>query len=115
MAQVMGQPERCQHAVHLINELVHTAQVHTQPSYTRHVTAFIFHSLVCIEQRAHEEELCVMFALFRSEMVLEVSWGREVVAEVVGIGAWAHLEVYRRSPTQYLLINVDLLSGKVRT
>ncbi|XP_057218469.1 far upstream element-binding protein 3 [Triplophysa rosa] len=26
MAQVMGQPERCQHAVHLINELVHTAQ-----------------------------------------------------------------------------------------
>ncbi|KAG5834682.1 hypothetical protein ANANG_G00264170 [Anguilla anguilla] len=26
IAQVMGQPERCQHAVHLINELVHTAQ-----------------------------------------------------------------------------------------
>uniref|UniRef100_A0A3B3RKF0 Far upstream element (FUSE) binding protein 3 n=1 Tax=Paramormyrops kingsleyae TaxID=1676925 RepID=A0A3B3RKF0_9TELE len=26
VAQVMGQPERCQHAVHLINELVHTAQ-----------------------------------------------------------------------------------------
>lgn len=23
----MGQPDRCQHAVHLINELVHTAQV----------------------------------------------------------------------------------------
>lgn len=27
IAQVMGQPDRCQHAVHLINELVHTAQV----------------------------------------------------------------------------------------
>ncbi len=27
IAQVMGQPERCQHAVHLINELVNTAQV----------------------------------------------------------------------------------------
>uniref|UniRef100_A0AAR2J186 K Homology domain-containing protein n=1 Tax=Pygocentrus nattereri TaxID=42514 RepID=A0AAR2J186_PYGNA len=26
IAQVMGQPDRCQHAVHLINELVHTAQ-----------------------------------------------------------------------------------------
>ncbi|XP_028664377.2 far upstream element-binding protein 3 isoform X1 [Erpetoichthys calabaricus] len=26
IAQVMGQPERCQHAVHLINDLVHTAQ-----------------------------------------------------------------------------------------
>ncbi|KAM9441219.1 far upstream element-binding protein 3 isoform 1-T1 [Clarias gariepinus] len=26
VAQVMGQPDRCQHAVHLINELVHTAQ-----------------------------------------------------------------------------------------
>ncbi|XP_062844815.1 far upstream element-binding protein 3 [Trichomycterus rosablanca] len=26
IAQVMGQPERCQHAVHLINELVQTAQ-----------------------------------------------------------------------------------------
>lgn len=24
---VMGQPERCQHAVHLINELIQTAQV----------------------------------------------------------------------------------------
>lgn len=27
IAQVMGQPDRCQHAVHLINDLVHTAQV----------------------------------------------------------------------------------------
>ncbi|XP_073695715.1 far upstream element-binding protein 3 isoform X1 [Garra rufa] len=26
IAQVMGQPDRCQHAVHLINDLVHTAQ-----------------------------------------------------------------------------------------
>ncbi|XP_054629744.1 far upstream element-binding protein 3-like isoform X2 [Dunckerocampus dactyliophorus] len=26
VAMVMGQPERCQHAVHLINELIHTAQ-----------------------------------------------------------------------------------------
>ncbi|MFT7813714.1 far upstream element-binding protein 3-like [Arapaima gigas] len=26
IAQVIGQPDRCQHAVHLINELVHTAQ-----------------------------------------------------------------------------------------
>ncbi|KAM6954529.1 far upstream element-binding protein 3-like [Aplochiton taeniatus] len=26
VAQVLGQPERCQHAVHLINELIHTAQ-----------------------------------------------------------------------------------------
>ncbi|XP_048845298.1 far upstream element-binding protein 3-like isoform X1 [Brienomyrus brachyistius] len=26
VAQVMGHPERCQHALHLINELVHTAQ-----------------------------------------------------------------------------------------
>lgn len=24
---VMGQPERCQHALHLINELIQTAQV----------------------------------------------------------------------------------------
>ncbi|KAJ8346790.1 hypothetical protein SKAU_G00281910 [Synaphobranchus kaupii] len=32
IAQVMGQPERCQHAVHLINELVHTAQpISAQP------------------------------------------------------------------------------------
>ncbi|KAJ8286826.1 hypothetical protein GJAV_G00043740 [Gymnothorax javanicus] len=31
IAQVMGQPERCQHAVHLINELVHTAQPSSQP------------------------------------------------------------------------------------
>nr|XP_061836000.1 far upstream element-binding protein 3-like isoform X2 [Nerophis lumbriciformis] len=27
VAMVMGQPDRCQHAVHLINELIHTAQV----------------------------------------------------------------------------------------
>lgn len=27
VAQVMGQPEHCHHAVHLINELVQTAQV----------------------------------------------------------------------------------------
>lgn len=27
VAQVMGQPDHCQHAVHLINELVQTAQV----------------------------------------------------------------------------------------
>ncbi|KTF84931.1 hypothetical protein cypCar_00047087 [Cyprinus carpio] len=26
IAQVMGQPDRCQHAVHLINDLVQTAQ-----------------------------------------------------------------------------------------
>nr|XP_023672759.1 far upstream element-binding protein 3-like [Paramormyrops kingsleyae] len=31
VAQVMGHPERCQHALHLINELVHTAQV--RPAY----------------------------------------------------------------------------------
>lgn len=27
VAQVMGQPDHCHHAVHLINELVQTAQV----------------------------------------------------------------------------------------
>ncbi|XP_010876103.1 far upstream element-binding protein 3 isoform X3 [Esox lucius] len=32
IAQVMGQPDRCQHAVHLINELVHTAQVQQSPA-----------------------------------------------------------------------------------
>ncbi|XP_058861243.1 far upstream element-binding protein 3-like isoform X4 [Acipenser ruthenus] len=31
IAQVMGQPDRCQHAVHLINELVHTAQAGLEP------------------------------------------------------------------------------------
>lgn len=32
IAQVMGQPDRCQHAVHLINDLVHTAQVRLDQS-----------------------------------------------------------------------------------
>lgn len=32
IAQVMGQPDRCQHAVHLINDLVQTAQVHLDQS-----------------------------------------------------------------------------------
>lgn len=27
VAMVMGQPDRCQHAVHLINDLIQTAQV----------------------------------------------------------------------------------------
>ncbi|XP_062409492.1 far upstream element-binding protein 3 isoform X2 [Sardina pilchardus] len=34
IAQVMGQPDRCQHAVHLINELVHTAQRSPFPPQT---------------------------------------------------------------------------------
>uniref|UniRef100_A0A6Q2WU85 K Homology domain-containing protein n=1 Tax=Esox lucius TaxID=8010 RepID=A0A6Q2WU85_ESOLU len=33
IAQVMGQPDRCQHAVHLINELVHTAQVQERDGF----------------------------------------------------------------------------------
>lgn len=31
VAQVMGQPDHCHHAVHLINELVQTAQVCASP------------------------------------------------------------------------------------
>lgn len=30
IAQVMGPPDRCQHAAHMINELIHTAQVRKQ-------------------------------------------------------------------------------------
>ncbi|XP_062339969.1 far upstream element-binding protein 3 isoform X2 [Osmerus eperlanus] len=37
VAQVMGQPDRCQHAVHLINELVHTAQ----PSPAQSLSAWL--------------------------------------------------------------------------
>lgn len=35
VAQVMGQPDHCHHAVHIINELVQTAQVSASVLYLR--------------------------------------------------------------------------------
>lgn len=84
---VMGQPERCQHAVHLINELIQTAQV---PPLRSHPSA----SMVWSDPRA---------ALTPDPFVCSDRSGTgsapacaAVGSEVAAIGRWALPVLYRK-------------------
>lgn len=72
VAQVMGQPDHCHHAVHIINELIQTAQV----CFAK------YRSFLQVQKQLNtfQKSVCSCFPCFlspRSEMVLEAQWVAE--------------------------------------